>query len=125
LNLTPPVQQMLQAGDLDMGHARALLALEPAEQMMAANEISARKLSVREAERLVARHAEGARERPKRAAAKPGDVTRLEERLADHLATAVDIRLQRGRKRGGEVALAFGSLDELQGLLQRLGLADD
>jgi ParB family transcriptional regulator, chromosome partitioning protein len=127
LNLAPPVQQMLQAGDLDMGHARALLALEPAEQVMAANEISARKLSVREAERLVARHAENAsaRERPKRAAAKPGDVARLEERLADHLATAVDIRLNRGRKRGGEVALAFGSIDELQGLLQRLGLADD
>jgi ParB family chromosome partitioning protein len=125
LNLAPPVQQMLQAGDLDMGHARALLTLEPAEQVMAANEISARKLSVREAERLVARHAEGTRERPKRAATKPGDVARLEERLADHLATAVDIRLRRGRKGGGEVALAFGSVDELQGLLQRLGLADD
>ena len=55
LNLAEPVQQMLLAGDLDMGHARALLALAAGEQVMAAQEIAARKLSVRDAERLVAR----------------------------------------------------------------------
>jgi ParB family chromosome partitioning protein len=58
LNLADPVQQMLMAGDLDMGHARALLALPAAQQVMAAHQISARKLSVREAERLVARAAQ-------------------------------------------------------------------
>ena len=65
LNLTPPVQQMLMAGDLDMGHARALLALESAPQILAANEIAARKLSVREAEKLVARtHGAAGRQTP-------------------------------------------------------------
>src|SRR6188768_1315130 len=55
LNLADPVQTMLMAGDLEMGHARALLALDAARQVMAANEIASRKMSVRDAERLVAR----------------------------------------------------------------------
>src|SRR5205085_20815 len=55
LQLSEPVQQMLMAGDLDMGHARALLPLDAAEQVMVAHQISAKKLSVREAERLAAR----------------------------------------------------------------------
>jgi len=55
LNLTEPVQQMLMAGDIDMGHARALLPLEGAQQILNASEIGAKKLSVREAEKLVAR----------------------------------------------------------------------
>ena len=53
LNLAEPVQTMLMAGDLDMGHARALLALERATQITAANQIAAKKMSVREAESLV------------------------------------------------------------------------
>ncbi len=125
LNLAPPVQQMLMAGDLEMGHARALLALESGEQVMAANEVVARKLSVREAERLAARRAEPA------AAAKPAkrpprsrDIARLEERLSDVLAAPVEIRL-RGRGDRGELAIPFASLDELHGLLQRLGATDD
>src|SRR6187549_140945 len=59
LHLSEPVQQMLLAGDLDMGHARALLALEGAEQILVANEVVARKLSVRDAELLVARRSSG------------------------------------------------------------------
>ena len=59
LNLGEPVQQLLLAGDLDMGHARALLALEGAEQILVANEVVARKLSVRDAELLVARRGSG------------------------------------------------------------------
>jgi ParB family chromosome partitioning protein len=125
LNLAEPVQQMLLAGDLDMGHARALLSLASAEQVMAAHEISARKLSVREAEKLVARAAPGrtGTARPA-AAAKSRDIVRLEERLADALAAAVEIRLRPAGKRGqqGEISIAFGSLDELNGLLERLGV---
>jgi ParB family chromosome partitioning protein len=127
LNLAEPVQQMLLAGDLDMGHARALLALSAAEQVMAAHEIAARKLSVREAERLVARAgaAQQAAPAPK-AAPKSRDIVRLEEKLADHLAAAVEIRVRSRGRRGerGEVAIAFGSLDELNGLLERLGAID-
>ena len=126
LNLAPPVQQMLLAGDLDMGHARALLALDAAQQVMAANEVAARKLSVREAESLVARKAakRGAPSASTKKPAKPRDITRLEERLADHLTAAVEIRV-RGRKQAGEVSIAFGSLDELHGLLERLGLGGE
>ncbi len=125
LNLAEPVQQMLVAGDLDMGHARALLALERAQQITAATEVVARKLSVREAEKLVARHGSPQRQSPllRAPAAKPRDIARLEEELADLLTAAVEIRVKtRGRKGAtqGEVAIGFGSLDELSGLLDRL-----
>jgi ParB family chromosome partitioning protein len=127
LNLSEAVQQLLMAGDLDMGHARALLPLPAAEQVMAAQEIVAKKLSVREAERLATRLAQPAADKPAaRAPAKPRDIQRLEQTLSDLLAAAVDIRVKKRTARGeqGEVAIAFGSLDELNGLLQKLGLKD-
>lgn len=128
LNLAEPVQQMLLAGDLDMGHARALLALPAARQVMAAQEIAARKLSVREAEALVNRATREDSGKAKAAAkkAKSRDLTRLEERLADVLTAAVEIRVKRRSARGeaGEIAIAFGSLDELNGLLDKLGAGE-
>ncbi len=126
LNLADPVQQMLMAGDLDMGHARALLALPAAQQVMAAHQISARKLSVREAERLVSRAAQPEKPAAPRTKSKPRDILRLEERLADVLTAGVDIRIKRRTRRGeeGEIAIAFGSLDELNGLLDKLGVSD-
>jgi ParB family transcriptional regulator, chromosome partitioning protein len=129
LNLAEPVQQMLLAGDLEMGHARALLALAGAQQITVATEVAARKLSVREAEKLVTRLAtHGGRQAPllRVKSEKPRDVLRLEEQLADRLAAAVDIRIKRKTRRGesGEIAIAFGSLDELNGLLHKLGASD-
>ncbi len=127
LNLAEPVQQMLLAGDLDMGHARALLALDAAQQVMSANEIAARQLSVREAEKLVARSVAAARRGPAPPPpARPRDVVRLEEQLADLLAATVEIRIKRRTRRGeqGEIAIAFDSLDGLNGLLERLGVAN-
>ena len=127
LNLSSAVQDLLMAGDLDMGHARALLALEGAEQVIAANEIVARKLSVREAEQLVSRRG-ASRGRQARLLAvrqeKPRDLQRIESALSDVLAAPVEIRVRRRTRRGeeGEVAVRFGSLDELNGLLERLGL---
>lgn len=121
LQLAEPVQQMLLAGDLDMGHARALLALPAAQQVMAGHQISAKKLSVREAERLVARSAAqpgnggASREKP----AKSGDLMRVEERLADLLTARVEIRVQRRGK--GEIAIRFQSMQELNSLLDKLG----
>jgi ParB family chromosome partitioning protein len=125
LHLAAPVQQLLMAGDIDMGHARALLALEPAQQILSATEIVAKKLSVREAERLVARGpSRRAEPRPRE---KRGDVARLEEKLADRLAAPVQIRVLRKTRQGesGEIAISFGSFEELGGLLERLGLEDD
>lgn len=130
LNLTPPVQQMLMAGDLDMGHARALLALEAGAQVASATEIVSRKLSVREAEKLVAQASSAAagRQAPllRVKKEKSRDILRLEEQLADALTAQVDIRVLRSTRRGeqGEVAIQFGSLDELNGLLDKLGLTE-
>ncbi|MFN0183670.1 MAG: ParB/RepB/Spo0J family partition protein [Aquabacterium sp.] len=128
LNLASPVQQLLLAGDLDMGHARALLALPAAQQILTANEVVARKLSVREAERMVQRALTGRQAPLLRAKPQPKsrDIARLEERLADHLATTVQVRLKRRSRRGqaGELALHFDSLEALDALLQRMGLEE-
>jgi ParB family chromosome partitioning protein len=126
LQLAEPVQQMLMAGDLDMGHARALLALGAAEQVMTAHEVVAKKLSVRDTERLVNRQSAPPRTPVAAKPAKPRDIARLEERLADRLTAPVEIRVKRRTRRGeqGEIAIAFDSLEELNGLLERLGLAD-
>jgi ParB family transcriptional regulator, chromosome partitioning protein len=131
LNLTQPVQQMLMAGDIEMGHARALLALDAAQQILTAGEVNAKKLSVRDTEKLVARTLGGnnGRAAPSSLRAKPEksrDITRLEETLADKLTAQVDIRVQRKTKWGeqGEIAIAFGSLDELNGLLDKLGVTE-
>jgi len=129
LQLTEPVQKMLLAGDLEMGHARALLSLDSAQQILSANEVVARKLTVREAEKLVAKALNNGRQAPllRVKQDKPRDLVRLEEKLADALAAAVEIRVHRKTKRGeqGEIAIAFGSLEELNGLLERLGAADE
>ena len=126
LHLSEPVQQMLMAGDLDMGHARALLPLEGAQQILAAGDVVARKLSVREAEKLVTK-LQHQRQQPllRVAKEKSRDVARIEEELSDALTAKVEIRIKKRTKRGeqGEVAIAFGSLEELNGLLDKLGLS--
>jgi len=127
LNLAEPVQTMLMAGDLDMGHARALLALERAAQITAANQIAQKKLSVREAEHLVKKlGAEFTLTSPKPKKEKSRDLRRVEEELSDLLTAQVEVRVKKRVKRGGrtedmgEVAIQFGSLDELNGLIDRL-----
>jgi ParB family transcriptional regulator, chromosome partitioning protein len=127
LNLAEPVQTMLMAGDLDMGHARALLALERAAQITAANQIAAKKLSVRETESLVKKlGAEFNLVSPKPKAEKSRDLRRLEEELSDLLTAEVEVRVKKRVKRNGrseemgEVAIQFGSLEELNGLIDKL-----
>ena len=128
LNLAEPVQTMLMAGDLDMGHARALLALERGTQITAANQIAAKKMSVREAESLVkklsAEFELTASAKPKKE--KSRDLKRVEEELSDLLMAQVEIQIKKRVKRAGrieemgEVIIQFGSLDELNGLIERL-----
>jgi len=127
LNLAEPVQTMLMAGDIDMGHARALLSLERATQITAANQISAKKMSVREAESLVKKlAAEFSLQPPKVTKEKSRDVRRVEEELSDLLTAEVEVRIKKQIKRGGrrqdvgELAIAFSSLDELNALIERL-----
>jgi ParB family chromosome partitioning protein len=115
---------MLMAGDLDMGHARALLSLDKAQQITTAHEIAGKKLSVREAEKLVAKSSGGGRQAPllRVKKDKSRDVVRLEEELSDLLTAQVEIHVKRRTKRGeqGEVSIQFGSLDELNGLIDKL-----
>lgn len=128
LNLADPVQTMLMAGDLDMGHARALLALDRAAQITAANQITAKKMSVREAEALVKKLAAefSLVAQPKPRPEKSRDLKRVEEELSDLLTAEVEVRVKKRVKRAGrveelgEVAIHFGSLDELNGLIERL-----
>ena len=127
LNLAEPVQTMLMAGDLDMGHARALLALEKVTQITAAAQIAAKKMSVREAERLVKKlSAEFTLTSPKPTKDKSRDIKRVEEELSDLLAAQVEVRVKKRVKRNGrveemgELSIQFGSLDELNGLIDRL-----
>ena len=118
---------MLMAGDIDMGHARALLALERATQITAANQIAAKKMSVREAESLVKKlSAEFSLKPQKIGKEKSRDTRRIEEELADLLMAAVEVRIKKSVKRNGrredmgELAIQFGSIDELNGLIERL-----
>ena len=127
LNLADPVQTMLMAGDLDMGHARALLALDRATQITAANQISAKKMSVREAESLVKKlSAEFNLVATKPKKEKSRDLKRVEEELSDLLTAQVEIRVKKRVKRHGkfeemgELAIQFGSMEELNGLIDRL-----
>ena len=127
LNLAEPVQTMLMAGDIDMGHARALLTLDRAAQITAGHQIAVKKLSVREAEALVKKvGAEASLAPQKPAKAKSRDILRVEEELSDLLMAQVEVRVKKRVKRGsrmeemGELAIQFGSLDALNGLIERL-----
>ncbi len=121
LNLAEPVQTMLLAGDLDMGHARALLPLARADQIMLAHRVIEKRLTVREAERLVQRTLAEAKMPPaERRAVQQRDLVRLQERIADALATPVAIRADaKGR---GKLTISFSSHEQFQGLLERLGV---
>lgn len=124
INLAEPVQTMLLAGDIDMGHARALLAADAASQILLANEIVARRLSVREAEKLVARSQQEAGQAASPArkhAAKSGDAKRLEDALSDHLGTRVTLKM--GARNKGQMLIDFHGWDHLNALLERQGMA--
>ena len=126
LNLAEPVQTMLLAGDIDMGHARALLATDAATQIQLANEVIARRMSVRDTEKLVnkrIREADG--QAPRKAAGGPqasnGDIKRLEEALSDHLGTKVTLKV--GAKNSGSLQIAFHGWEHLNALLDKQGLS--
>jgi ParB family chromosome partitioning protein len=121
LNLAKPVQTMLMAGDIDMGHARALLAVDSATQINLANQVVAKRMSVREAEKLVVRSTleQSGGNKPRASGKeKSRDITRLEEELSDALATQVVIKL--GAKNKGQLIIDFADLDALDGIISKL-----
>jgi len=116
LKLAKPVQAMLMQGTLEMGHARALLGLDGARQIEAANRIAARGLSVRESEALATRlqRSPGARRKHRT----DRDLARLEEEVSARLGTTVQIRP--GRKGSGTIHISYSGLDHLDQLLKKL-----
>jgi ParB family chromosome partitioning protein len=122
IQLAKPVQLMLAKGEIDMGHARALLPLEAAAQVSLAQKIIIQKLSVREAEqmatKLVLNKTQVGGSKKAKIKADP-DLRQLQEKLSDQLNLAVEIKQKR---RGGEISIKFSQFDELDGFLKRLGI---
>ncbi|MEY3522929.1 MAG: hypothetical protein RIT33_346 [Pseudomonadota bacterium] len=122
IQLAKPVQLMLAKGELDMGHARALLPLDAAAQVSLAQKIVIQKLSVREAEqmatKLVLNKTQVGSTKKAKIKSDP-DLRQLQERLSDQLNLAVEIKQKR---RGGEISIKFSQFDELDGFLKRLGI---
>ncbi|MBA3033750.1 MAG: ParB/RepB/Spo0J family partition protein [Gammaproteobacteria bacterium] len=117
LQLAKPVQDLLMAGDIEMGHARALLAITKSEQGRLAAEIADKGYSVRETERRVARELNP----PTHKTALPergSDLARLEEDLSD--AIGATVKVSANRKGAGTLNIRFASLDQLDGILKRL-----
>lgn len=126
LNLAAPVQTMLLAGDIDMGHARALLAVDAANQILLANEVIAKGMSVRDTEKLVGRSIReseetGTQGSRKKESAHSGDVKRIEAALSDRLGTKVTLKVGSGKR--GQLVIDFHGWDHLNALLEQQGLA--
>ncbi len=119
LNLGPVAKDMLGNGDLEMGHARALLALEGNDQERAAHKVVEEGLSVRQTEELVRKILSGVKETKKPTRSPDPDTQRLEQQLTDHLGAPVSIK--QGQQGKGEVNIKYSSLEELDGVLAHLG----
>ena len=125
LNLAQPVQTMLLAGDVEMGHARALLSLDAAQQIILAQEIANKRLSVRDTEKRVqqiqTQIQKGEGEQNQHTAknrAISGDIKALQEKLSDALGAQVDIKM--GAKNKGKMTIAFANLDILDGIIHKI-----
>jgi len=117
LELSHEVRELVDAKHLEMGHARALLTLEPSMQAQAAREVVSRKLSVRETEQLVRRMKSP--QTPKKHDTDP-DIQHLQDRLADKLCARV--KLTHNARGKGKLVIAYNSPDELEGILAHMGL---
>jgi len=119
LNLSKPVQDMLTAGLIEMGHARALLPLHATQQRELAHEIGEKGLSVREVERRAAKYKEGDSARAAKKSV-PRDIRRLEETLSETLGMEARVHMSR---HGGRLTLTFSDAEQLQGMLEKLGIS--
>ena len=117
LDLNDDVRALVEQGDLDMGHARALLALEGATQSEAAAEVVKRGLSARETEKLV--RSKAAQKSPPEPATRDPDVVRIETELGERLGAKVRID-HKAKKGTGSLTIHYSSLDALDGILERI-----
>ncbi|MBQ9239858.1 MAG: ParB/RepB/Spo0J family partition protein [Duodenibacillus sp.] len=118
LNLTDPVQRMLMDGEIEMGHARALLGLDAGEQTEVAHRIVNAALSVRQTEKLVAAKKSPDRSIAKKKRKKDRDTVNFEERLSDALGAPV--KLEYGKGKSGRLVIAFADLDALEAIAERI-----
>ena len=119
LTLTEPCRVMLERGDLEMGHARALLALTSTEQSTVARTVVAKGLTVRETEKLVRRHLSPVQSSEKKPAVDP-HIEQLERNIADKIGAS--IKIDHGQKGNGKISIQYNSLDELDGILRHMGI---
>jgi len=116
IKLIPEVKRMLEYGDLEMGHARALLSLDNERQLTAAKEVVARGLSVRQTEELVKKY-----QQPRKAESQPepdAGVKQLEQRWASTL--GMKVRISHGDQGDGRLTISYGSLNDLESILSRI-----
>jgi ParB family chromosome partitioning protein len=118
LDLAEPIKQLLQQHKLEMGHARALLTLEPKLALGLAAQAAERGWSVRELEEAARKAQTAPTRKAKSAPVRDADIVALERELAEKLAARVSI--QHGRGGRGKLVIAYHSLDELEGILERI-----
>ncbi len=116
LGLAAPVQEMLMQGKMDMGHARTLLSLDAAQQILAANRIVSGDMSVRESEKLAQNMLE--QKGKSRRAESDRDILRIQQDLADYIGTKVVIKHAKHGK--GKIEIHYGTLDEFEGILDKI-----
>lgn len=117
VNLNADVKLLLEHGDIEMGHARALLGLQDEQQSDAATKVVSGALNVRQTEALVRNIQEGKTEKPVPTRQDP-DIARLQKILGDRLGATVDIK--HGAKGKGKLVISYSSLDELDGILAHI-----
>ena len=120
LNLGHTARSLLENGKLDMGHARALLSLEGVQQDTAAQEVAQKRLSVRQTEAFVKKLLAGPKTRENAAQSKDADLARLERTIMDTIGAETSIKHSPSGK--GELTIRYSNLDELDGVLRRLGV---
>ena len=118
IQLTDEVKLMLEHGDLEMGHGRAMLALRPEQQIQAARLVESKSLSVRQTEALVRKLLEDQKEKPTKGVSVSKDVERLEEDLSEKIGASVCISYTSKGK--GKLTIKYNSLDELDGILKHI-----
>jgi ParB family transcriptional regulator, chromosome partitioning protein len=120
LKLPKAVQNLLMENKLDMGHARALLPLESAQQILLANKIVLEQLSVRDAEKLVQKkaHDPEGHDKHKKVTKLSRDTQRLQDEMSAHLGTRVEIKP--GHKGGGKLVIEYANHDQLDEFMNRL-----
>ena len=117
-SLEPEVQQLLERGDLELGHAKCLLALEGAKQINAARTVASVNMTVRQTEAMIKKILSGVSGKPTSEVSNSTDIKHLEDQISEKIGAPVQI--QHGAKGAGRLILKYNSVDELDGILAHI-----